>query len=84
VYKLIKERVTSLWLSQFHGHGSWLVCEVALRCIDMDLKGTARRATVVTLSARGHNTLMPLVPAHLPKPGLQLPSGPLTQPCYHA
>ena len=23
----------SFWLAQFHGHGSWLVCEVALRVI---------------------------------------------------
>jgi hypothetical protein len=24
---------TSFGLSQFHGHGTWLVCEVALECL---------------------------------------------------
>ena len=27
----------SFGLSQFHGHGSWLVCEVALKDIDVSI-----------------------------------------------
>ena len=51
-------RTLSFELSQFHGHGSWLVCEVALRLVDFGVSlvlDPRKRTQIPRRHGWGHN-----------------------------
>ena len=51
-------RTLSFELSQFHGHGSWLVCEVALRLVDFGVSLVLdpwKRTQIPRRHGWGHN-----------------------------